>query len=527
MKRPIIFYAFLGTLLLVCSSHLQAQLWKITEVEMMGTGVNTEAEESTPFFSNDGMILYFTRTFDPNNVGGEWDQDIWFSIRGQENEYKIAENLKKLNNKFNNAVVGLSTDGNRIYLLDAYGGKKDQVKGLAVSEKDNKGNWQQPKRVEIPELQIEGDFFGFYVAPEEDVIIISYNGPESIGDEDLYVTEYQNGTWTSPMHLGNSINSSGYEIAPFLNKTKDTLYFSSNGFEGFGEADIFYSVREGNDWKSWSAPVNMGEPINSDKFDAYINISNNIIYWSSNRNAKRSNIYRGKAEFYRFVGTVADKKTLAPIADVHLIIKDIKNDTVIIEELYTTNLGEIHGKKLPFVYGDSIHVKVIVDKEGYITKSLKLHEQVGDVTEIDLSTLLDINLTKIETGKTDLSEIIDISPIYFEYNSSEILKEAATELDKVVELMLENPRIVVELRAHTDSRGTETYNLRLSDRRAKSSAKYIISQGVDESRITGIGFEQSKPIHSDAAIKNASSSRERERMHQENRRTEFIITKIN
>jgi len=519
---------WLTTLVLFQSYITNAQFWKISEPQLLGAEVNSKAEESTPIFSQDSSILYFTRTFDSQNTSGEWDQDIWYSTRDEDGEnYTEAKNLKSLNNKFNNAVVGISSDGNRIYLLDAYAGKKDQVKGLAVSERDNSGSWSKPTRVEIPELEIDGDFYGFHVSPDEKVIIISYKGSEPIGEEDLYFSESINGQWTKPEHMGNVINSSGYEIAPFLSKNKDTLFFSSNGFGGLGDADIFYSIKNGSDWKSWSKPVNMGAPVNSSKFDAYINISNDVIYFSSNRDSVRSEIYKAKAIYYRFIGTIRDKETLSPLEGAHLIIKNIDKENELVEELHSDSQGELNGQRLPFHYKDFINLKIVIEREGYIGKTVTLEQELGDITEIDLSSLLDVNLTKIEEGKTDLADIIDIKPIYFDLNSSVIRPDAAKELDKVVEMMEDNPKIVIELRAHTDSRGSEKYNLWLSDRRAKSSAKYIVSQGISVDRIAGKGFGQSALKFSDEEISKAGTEEEKEKMHQKNRRTEFIIVKMN
>lgn len=519
---------WLTTLVIIQSFILNAQSWKILEPYPLGSGVNSRAEESTPLFSKDSSILYFTRTFDAGNKGGEWDQDIWYSTRTENGEsYNEAQNLKSLNNKFHNAVVGISSDGNRIYLLDAYGGKKDQEKGLAVSERNSNGSWGSPSRVEIPELVIEGDFYGFYVSPDEKVIIISYKGNESVGEEDLYLSENVNGLWTKPKHLGDAVNSVGYEISPFLTENKDTLFFSSNGFGGLGDADIFYSVKTGSDWTSWSEPINMGAPVNSSKFDAYINIANDVIYFSSNRDTLRSDIFKTKAIYYRFIGTIRDKESLETLEGAHLVIKNLDKENNIVEELYSDSQGELNGKRLPFGYKDIINLKIVIEREGYIGKTLTLEQELGDITEIDLSSLLDVNLTKIEEGKTDLADIIDINPIYFDLNSSIIRPDAAKELDKIVEMMEDNPKIVIELRAHTDSRGSEKYNLWLSDRRAKSSAEYIVSQGISVDRITGKGFGQSVLKYSDDEIEKAATEEEKEKLHQKNRRTEFIIVKMN
>jgi hypothetical protein len=255
----------------------------------LGGTVNPPAEESMPVFSKDSSILYFTRTYDSNNTGGEFDQDIWFSKRDASGNYTNCEKVKVLNNNFNNAIVGMSRDGNTIYLLNAYGGKKDTEKGVATSVQKGSG-WETPKKLEIPGLDIEGDFYGFHVNDAENVIIISYKGPSSLGEEDLYVSTKTGSNWSTPVHMGNVINSKGFEISPFLNRTQDTLFFSSNGHGGQGDADIFYSVKQGS-WTSWSKPVNLGPKINSPKFDAFFTVSGNQLYWSSNRESEKADIY--------------------------------------------------------------------------------------------------------------------------------------------------------------------------------------------------------------------------------------------
>lgn len=271
------------------TSFSQAQFSVTTPVQLAGTVNTVDAEESIPVFSKDSSILYFVRTFEPQNKGGEYDQDIWFSERDQNGKYTDCERLKSLNNKFNNAILGLSNKGDIMYLLNAYNGKKDEKKGLAISTKSGK-DWSKPEEIIIPDLDIDGGAYGFHVSEDGQTIIISQFGKNSLGEEDLYVSEKTGSTWSSPIHMGNTINSTGFEISPFLSKTKDTLFFSSNGFGGEGDADIFYTVKQGS-LANWSAPVNLGAPINSSKFDAYFTYSGNDIYWSSNRANERSDIY--------------------------------------------------------------------------------------------------------------------------------------------------------------------------------------------------------------------------------------------
>tara|TARA_R110002072_G_scaffold16048_1_gene63456 strand:- start:36545 stop:38044 length:1500 start_codon:yes stop_codon:yes gene_type:complete len=281
-------------LLLVLSAlyvgNINAQFWKTSDVEKLSGAVNTEAEESIPVFSKDEGILYFVRTFDKENEGGYNDQDVWYSEKDANGDYAACKPLKSINNKLNNSVVGLNSTGTTMYLINAYDGKKDFEKGLAVSTGEGDA-WKIPTKIDIPGLDIEGDYYGFHMDENEDVMIISYSGPNSLGEEDLYYSQKENGSWSVPIHMGASINSTGFEISPFLSITHDTLFFSSNGFGGEGDADIFYSVKQGS-MSQWSAPINVGSTINSPKFDAYFSHNGTQAYWSSNRDGEFSDIYR-------------------------------------------------------------------------------------------------------------------------------------------------------------------------------------------------------------------------------------------
>ena len=267
-----------------------AQFWNYSEPIKIGGTVNTvESEESIPVFSKDSSILYFVRTYDATNKGGDQDQDVWFSRKDGAGKYNDCERLTDVNNKYNNAVLGLNSNGTAMYLLNSYEGKKDMLKGIAKSDGGG-SKWSSPKAIEIPTLDIEGGYYGFHVNGNETAIIISHAGPGTMGEEDLYVSTKNGSSWSEPVHMGSAINSTGFEISPWLSETEDTLYFSSNGFGGEGDADIFYSVKQGS-WTSWSEPINVGPVINSPKFDAYFSHSHDQAYWSSNRDSELSDIW--------------------------------------------------------------------------------------------------------------------------------------------------------------------------------------------------------------------------------------------
>jgi hypothetical protein len=287
MKR--IHKLFLLTLTLTYGQLSHCQIWDFAGVNQLGGEVNSVAEESLPIFSKDSALLYFIRTMDKRNKGGEYDQDIWLSYRRADGTYGDCKQEGSLNSKYNNGVVGMSADGSEIYLLNTYEGKKDMEKGIAVARK--KGNsWGTPEKIDVPTLDIEGDFYGFHISEDGNVMLISFQGAGTLGLEDIYVSLKSDQGWSAPINIGSDINTTGFEMSPFLSKNLDTLFFSSNGHGGEGDADIFYSVRK-DSWTSWNKPVNLGKKINSTKFDACFSYSGNTVYWASNRDGELSDIY--------------------------------------------------------------------------------------------------------------------------------------------------------------------------------------------------------------------------------------------
>jgi hypothetical protein len=276
-------------LTIILSFNSLAQIWDFEGISKLAGSVNSTAEESLPIFSKDSSALYFIRSFDKENKGGEYDQDIWVSYRQTDGSYSECKPISSLNTKYNNGIVGINKSGNGLYLLNTYEGKKDLVKGIAYTESKGSG-WSSPEKIEVPTLDIEGDFYGFHINEDENVMLISYKGPGTIGEEDLYVSLKSGSSWSAPMNLGSTINTTGFEMSPFLSKNQDTLFFSSNGHGGFGDADIFYAVRKGS-WTDWAQPVNLGEKINSAKFDACFSYSGSNVYWASNRDTELSDIY--------------------------------------------------------------------------------------------------------------------------------------------------------------------------------------------------------------------------------------------
>lgn len=286
------FFLFLGL--------SQAQIgFRFESVEALTPLINGEYEESSPVFDPVGQRLYFSRTLHPDNKGGKTvGQDLWYSDFNGNTWSAPSNDLGKLNNYLNNATIGLSQDGQRMYMLGTYIRKIALQSGFSMTEKDEEGAWPRPEGLDIDGLNIKGDFYGGFMSASEDVLLISMESNNSKGQEDLYVSLRTSNGWGKPIWMGDSINTSGYEISPFLFEDGKTLLFASNGLGGRGDCDIFYSYRLDSTWTRWSKPVNAGKKINSAGFDAFPYASGETLYFSSNRNDSLSNIYTALNKLY-------------------------------------------------------------------------------------------------------------------------------------------------------------------------------------------------------------------------------------
>jgi outer membrane protein OmpA-like peptidoglycan-associated protein len=487
-------------LFILLSITSYSQFWDVTIPKKLEGTINSEFDEISPVFSSDSSYLYFIRSFSPENTGGINDQDIWYSEKDNKGIYSKSSPLTSLNNKLNNGVFGISNNGESLYLVDTYQGKKDKKKGCSVAIGKN-DSWSKPNHLNIPNLDIEGDAFGFHINNTEDVLIVSYKGMNSIGEEDLYVSKKVNGEWQAVIHMGKDINTNGYEISPFLSKNSDTLFFSSNGLGGLGDADIFYSVRKDESFTNWSSPKNLGNKINSSKFDAYFTYNKTTLFFSSNRDGMNSDIYSSKI--------ISPDPLSGTISSKNVTIIKGQNGSVDIT---------IKGGESPYSYKWN---------NGSLTEDLA-NVQKGEYSVI----VTDIKGRKLELKATltepilkvgsDIATLIALKPIYYDMGKFEIRKDAAQELDKIIKIMNENPEMVVELGSHTDCRSSKDYNQKLSQKRANSAVSYIQKQIKNPKRITGKGYGESKlKINCPCEGKVMPTCPEED--HAKNRRTEFLI----
>lgn len=404
--------------------------------------ISSGAEESLPLLSPDGGTLYFARTFHSSNKGGKKaGQDIWFAEK-KGNSFSRPKNLDRLNNDKNNVVVGVAKNRGRLYLLNQFSRKKNKtIPGLSYSNyNDSLGKWGEPMPLEVPGLEIEGNFYSAYVHPDEDIILWTLPGEvDSLGNDIFISTSDDQGeTWTIPLPLGIRINTEQDEISPFYDKEKEILYFSRNRVDDEFDYDIYYSKKSGKGWTSWSDPI-PAEELNSKKFDAYFSLSSEgDIYFSSNRNDSLSNLYLSKEKL------IVPEDTVEEIEE-EIVQKEEDEPVLIIE----TETGTTTDKKL---------------------KELTREELLSETTRIRF--------------------------VYFDFDKYSISKKYLEVLDDAAEILDEYPDINLRIEGHTDAIGTEEYNQVLSEKRAYSAKEYLLIHGVEPSRIKTIGYGKREPYAS-------------------------------
>jgi outer membrane protein OmpA-like peptidoglycan-associated protein len=383
--------------------------------------------------------------------------------------------------------------------------------------------------INITELPFNSDQYNAAhpaLSADEKTLYFASNMPGSLGQSDLYkVAINPDGSYGNPINLGNVINTEGRETFPVVTSDNE-IYFASDGHPGLGGLDVFVSKLEKDE--NYKYVVNVGEPINSsqDDFGFLINENTRVGYVSSNREGGL-----GSDDIYKFKetkkieypceqllkGVVIDKTTGFPLANSKVTLSDANYK--MLNELTTDNEGKFNFGAV--VCDSNYYIKA--EKSEYSTseKSVIIPNESGETT---VALELDKEVKVVKIGD-DLFKAFQIKQIYFDLDKSFIRQDAEVELAKILDVLEQYPTMEIDVRSHTDCRQTASYNLSLSDRRAKATRTWIIQKGISKSRITGKGYGESQLVNNcECEPKNISSCTEAQ--HQENRRSEFIITKL-
>ncbi len=423
-----------------------------------------------------------------------------------------------VNSIYHDGPVTITKDGRTMYF--SRNNYNDQVR-----KRDNNGltgmkifraTLQDSIWTNVEDLSINSDDFSTQHAAlnnDDTKLYFTSDRPGGYGGSDIYVVDINiDGTLGEPKNLGNVINTESAEGFPFINN-EGVLFFSSDGHTGLGLLDVFATIKgENNDFVD---VVNLGVPVNSNKDDFSFSMNPNGItgYFASNRRGGRGDddIYAYHREpIMQVEGVVTDAINTKPIANSVITLFDDKDNQIaymVTDEngFYQINIDRNKDYKIV-----GSQEKYIDDYRTFTSKNIQT-----ELTTITANLLLN--------PVQDVVKLAELNTIYFDFNKYNIREDAALELDKIVSLMLNDyPEMVIRIESHTDSRGALTYNDKLSIDRANSTYEYLISKGVDPVRITEHqGFGERR-------LTNGCEDGEdcEEEAHQLNRRTQFIVVKM-
>lgn len=497
------------------------------------------------------------------------DQDGWGDLYYSDFKHQKFEELlhiknNDINTKFWETHCTVTRDGLQMYFVSERPGGFGGRDIYRIVKLPN-GKWSEPINLG-PGINTPYDEDSPFIAVDNKTLYFSSNGKTSMGGFDIFMTiRDENDVWSTPLNLGFPINSTGDDV--FYTTTADGLrgYLSSYRKGGKGEKDIYEIENDYLGIKSISLlrgefRMTDGSPVgddvialltcdncnNEDAVDVDLRIKSGSFFSALDRckdytlklysdsgqrlleTHKFTTLCNDQNETiekivyipnYTLAGTVADDKTLEWIEGAHITMNETGSDEMI-AEFNSDSLGAfvsnyLENKKL----GDEISLEFHISKKDYLTQTFKFDTVLGKFGHIQLDYLL----TKDEAG-IDLAKVLHLNPIYFDLDKSNIRPDAAIELDKIVVIMNENPDMKIELGSHTDCRASFSYNMKLSDRRAKSSAKYIRARITNPERIYGKGYGESKLVN-DCGCEGDVVSDCSEEEHQLNRRTEFVIVK--
>ena len=474
--------------------------------------INSDKSEFGATLSNDN-VLYFSsarrKTYKKTGWNDESFLDIYQSIfNPADGSLSPATEVSELNTKWHDGPASFSSDGNTIYFSRDSRDEKDFESAKNINSKFSQIYLYTAKRVNgkwdnITQLPFNSKDYSVSnpsISKDGKTLYFNSNMPGGLGGNDIWkVSIGQGDVYGKPENLGPRVNTEGNEQFPSITQD-DVLYFSSSSKQGLGGLDVF-SINLNKD----EAAQNVGKPVNSenDDFSFSFNSKKNIGFFSSNRDGSDDIFMAEPVCSVETLITVTNAQTgqILPGASV-AILDDKKN---IIETKIANGNGNVD-----YLLECQKEYSLQVTMEGFESAGFPIAKNKGGKLEVPAP----LNPIEIIIKPTE----IVLNPIFFEYDKSNITQEGAFELDKLVQVMKSDPNMVILAKSHTDNRGSDQYNLKLSDRRAKATVQYVISKGIAASRITGKGFGETGPK---ADCKETCT----EEQHAQNRRAEFLIVK--
>ncbi len=450
--------------------------------------INTSFDEYFPAITANN-VLYFTRFTENEN--------IYFSQKKGSNWLESKPLPQNINTKYQEGACTISSDGKTLIFTRCI---PNIGCDLYISHKNDTG-WTNPQKLPYP---INTRYWESQpcLANNGQTLFFTSNRPGGKGDMDIWAIDYIQGKWLNLRNLGDSINTKGKEMSPFLHFDGKTLYFASNYHPGLGGFDLFVSrYKNGH----WTKPKNLGYPINSSKDDV------RLIVEVNGKTAYFSSAISGNQDIYTFTlypkirplpviyisGQIVDSITKNPLT-AQVSIFNLKNNNRVFSSFTQTFT-------ITLAAGD---YALFAERQGYMFYSKNF--SIAD-TNRNYTKHLKIELLPIAPNATMI-----LHNIFFDFNSYTLKPQSYVELKKLVHFLLENPSIKIEIQGHTDNIGSQSYNLKLSQQRAETVRTYLIKHGISPDRLIAKGYGDSKPIASNTTSQGRAL----------NRRVEIKIIKL-
>ncbi|CAN5226141.1 OmpA family protein [soil metagenome] len=462
--------------------------------------------------SGNGFLDLYQVSITPNKQIADAANNIPFTI-------SVNPIAGSVNSNLHEGVAVLSETSNKLYFTRSSTSKnktvtaKDMDNHLEICTAENvNGNWGNIQS--LPFNNKEYSVGHPAISSNGTRLFFISDMPGGFGGTDIYYSDLTNGVWSKPVNAGSAVNTEGNEMFPTIKSVtteSEEFYYSTDGLPGAGGLDIFHCKMENG------LPVNperLKAPFNSsyDDFGIMFESNGTTGYFSSNRES-----VSGKDDVYRFTRLnpkffvhvhVQDKETGIAISGAHI---EVKNENTGIEFLANSDAD-----------GSTLFSADSLTGYSFCIRDKKYFACFGGLTTKGFTGKFnDTAFVVLNVEKIVIDKAIRLENIYYDYNKWNIRPEAAVELDKLVKVMTDNPQIKIELSSHTDSRGSDKYNMTLSGKRAQSAVDYIVSKGISKDRITAKGDGETKPLNK--CINGVKCTEEE---YQFNRRTEFKVTKI-
>ncbi|MCB9195111.1 MAG: OmpA family protein [Flavobacteriales bacterium] len=523
-------------------------------VDNLGKNINSSYPDyAAQITADESMIIFTTRrpsVYNEELINGMYNEDVYISRKDENGNWSKATLISKnINVKDNDAISGLSPDGNKLFLYYHSGNdggnlyESNWVNNEWTKPEDLGKNINTNKSWDTDaSLSYDGKRL-FFVSDKEG----------TMGARDIWYSDWdeEKKRWGESKNMGAPINTEYDEVGIFIHPDGKTIYFSSNGHKGMGGFDIYSSELQADG--TWSAPVNIGYPVSTPDDDVFFTISASGIhgYYASFREDGE-----GEKDLYMITFLGKPKAPLLAGEDnlIASITKPVEEEIVQPKlEVAVKNLSILKGIVLDADTKKPIKATVeltdnksntqvsVVEtpaENGKFLMSLPAGKNYGIAVKAEgylfHSENFDIPADAgyqeyekvIYMKKVKVGESIVLRNIFFDLDKYSLKDESKTELDRLFNLLVENPTLVIEISGHTDTQGSAAYNQQLSEDRAKAVVDYLVAYGIERERFEFKGYGETKPMISDSEIAKMKSSTQKQEAHAQNRRTEFKILKF-